>query len=383
MFPKVRIEWAAKIAHIRFRYVSPSGKIFRPNKSLGVVSSDAAELMRLTVQNNLRRLAGGELAISPNITGDEFYRILSGGTSGTNISTVKLAEVIDDYQKSAVLGSKADSTVIGENIHLRHLERLLKGSTAFVSISYRDLLGYVKERSKAVSGATIKKELITYAQLHKFAHLNAIVDSERPPKVPLPKDEDRPDFQTLNDAEKNGLWDCVFLDESELDELINVLPAQPSFVRPMIAFVALTGCRRGEMLRSLMEDVDFERAIITIRESKRKKKFRQSFRQVDLHPKLAKILTEWFAQSSGPQTIRKLTKAQSSKYFRESVAGTKFEHLKGFHTLRHSFISCCVRRGVSEQVIRGWCGHQTQEMMNRYTHLFRDHTKSEIMKLNF
>lgn len=43
-----------------------------------------------------------------------------------------------------------------------------------------------------------------------------------------------------------------------------------------------------------------------------------------------------------------------------------------FHTLRHSFISHLVMRGVPLPVIQSLTGHKTLEMLQRYTHLAPD-----------
>jgi integrase len=46
--------------------------------------------------------------------------------------------------------------------------------------------------------------------------------------------------------------------------------------------------------------------------------------------------------------------------------------LRGWHVLRHSFISNCAAKGVDQRLIDAWVGHTTEEMRKRYRHLIPD-----------
>ena len=46
--------------------------------------------------------------------------------------------------------------------------------------------------------------------------------------------------------------------------------------------------------------------------------------------------------------------------------------LKGYHVLRHSFISCLAAAGVDQRIIDDWTGHGTEEQRRRYRHLVPD-----------
>jgi integrase len=46
--------------------------------------------------------------------------------------------------------------------------------------------------------------------------------------------------------------------------------------------------------------------------------------------------------------------------------------LRGFHVLRHSFISCLAAAGVDQRIIDEWAGHSTDEQRRRYRHLVPD-----------
>jgi len=61
---------------------------------------------------------------------------------------------------------------------------------------------------------------------------------------------------------------------------------------------------------------------------------------------------------------------QASHYFEQTLAGSKWEKIKGWHVFRHLFISNCASRGIDQRMIDTWSGHQTDEMRKRLRHLF-------------
>ena len=65
-----------------------------------------------------------------------------------------------------------------------------------------------------------------------------------------------------------------------------------------------------------------------------------------------------------------VTRDECHDHFKRTLAGTKWEVLRGLHALRHSFISACASKGVDQRLIDEWVGHQTDEQRKRYRHLF-------------
>jgi integrase len=55
---------------------------------------------------------------------------------------------------------------------------------------------------------------------------------------------------------------------------------------------------------------------------------------------------------------------------RRTLAGSKWEVVRAWQVLRHSFISACASRGVEQRLIDEWAGHTTEEMRRRYRHLY-------------
>jgi len=164
----------------------------------------------------------------------------------------------------------------------------------------------------------------------------------------------------------------------ELSEFLDFFAdtAKNHFVYPMVSFVALTGCRRSEMVRSLLDDWGLENGRVTIREKKRDKTLTFTTREIDVHPRLANVMSAWFAVHPGGQyTIsqngRPVTVDQATDHFKRTVAGhKKWSKVRGFHTLRHSVASILASKGVDQRYIDRVLGHQTEATRKRYQHLF-------------
>jgi len=54
----------------------------------------------------------------------------------------------------------------------------------------------------------------------------------------------------------------------------------------------------------------------------------------------------------------------------EAKRRTKWSVLKGYHVLRHSFISALANKGIDQRIIDELVGHQTEAMRRRYRHLY-------------
>jgi len=150
-----------------------------------------------------------------------------------------------------------------------------------------------KWRKKPISGRTIHKELVTFRQIWQWARLRGhakgtcpIIDELGKRIVSVPKRAEKERFQTwqqitrrikresLNSNQAPHLWESLFLDEEQVADLLEHVrkhAAQP-FIYPMFAFAAYTGARRSEIIRSQVDDFDFEQRLVRIREKKRKKK---------------------------------------------------------------------------------------------------------------
>ena len=73
-----------------------------------------------------------------------------------------------------------------------------------------------------------------------------------------------------------------------------------------------------------------------------------------------------------------LTASEATHFFKETLAGSKWDKIRGFHTFRHSFASNLAAGNTDQRLIDEWMGHQTEEMRKRYRHLFPDQQRKAI-----
>ena len=63
------------------------------------------------------------------------------------------------------------------------------------------------------------------------------------------------------------------------------------------------------------------------------------------------------------------------------MPGSKWDTLRGYHVLRHSFISALASEGVDQRVIDEIVGHQSVEQQRRYRHLYPKIMKDAISRV--
>ena len=140
------------------------------------------------------------------------------------------------------------------------------------------------------------------------------------------------------------------------------------------------------MLRALVTDVDLGAGVVTVREKKRVKG-RRSTRTAPVSPRLEEVLRGWLAErpespylfcqprhvarsKTRRETPTAVTRDEAHDHFKRTVEGSKWEVLRGYHVLRHSFISALASSGVDQRVIDEVVGHQSEEQRKRYRHLY-------------
>jgi len=389
----------------RFRF---GGRQFY--RSLETTDEKTARGMLAVIEETIGLIKTGRLTIPTDVE-DVGEWIVSGGkvTAKPRAKEVHtLKEVVDAYFASTPAGAKEDNSMATERTHLNHFVEILKGTTPIGSIGVAELQTYVTKRSKQpgirgrnVQPDTIRKELVTFGTLRRFAKAMGWCDGDIDRKaIKLPKGSEKPPFQTwaeietivkrggLTDVEQRDLWDCLFLREKEALAFLTFAKKHGTapWFYPAMAIAAFTGARRSEILRSEVRDFDFSRGVVTLREKRRRDKS-ISFRRVDLHPKLQSIIKTWFAHHPGgkytvcvePNTPIKPETALET--FEKTVAGGKWKVLRGWHVFRHSFCSICAMKGLRESTISKWMGHETEAMKRRYRHLFPEVTREEMRQL--
>jgi integrase len=377
------------------------------SRSLRTKDHKEAEGCRKRVEANLSEVERGRLLLPADA--DLILFLLSDGDRQAKQSYKKpftLGELFRNYQ-GLPEGVKEANTRYTERIHIKSLLRHLGPERLFPSITCRLLQEYVDARSqeegirgRRISEATIRKEIGTLSSIwNRWALPKGFIDGPAPTKgLIYRKTRARVPFQTwqqidrqiarggVDDARQIELWESLFLTLQEIEELLVFAGenCRHHMVGVMFAFAGHTGARRSEMMRSQLEDFDFTTGMVTIREKKRDRSKDFTFRYVPMTAFLREVMLNWIAVHPGGQ-LTICDKANVSvdpnmahHHFRWLLDGSKWEKLRGWHVLRHSFCSNCALKGLDQRIIDAWMGHQTEEMRRRYRHLFPDQQREAI-----
>lgn len=293
------------------------------------------------------------------------------------IQPLTLADLFDSYFSSLPDGALEENSLYTARIHRNHLQEVLGKDFPIESLTRDDLQRYIKERAKkktrkgTVGPTTIRKELSTLGAVWSSADLGVFPGR----KLNFPKGHEKPPFQTWKEIEKQiaagaheELWESLFLSIPQINQALEFVKKTTPWpcMFPILAMAAYTGARRSELLRS--ERTDFTTDAVTIREKKRTKG-KYTTRTVPLAKPFRQIIHDWLADQDHQFTFGSITVDQSNHYFRMTLTD-KWSKIRGWHTFRHSFASNCAAAGVDQRMINAWMGHQTEEMMRRYQHLF-------------
>jgi len=160
-----------------------------------------------------------------------------------------------------------------------------------------------------------------------------------------------------------------FLSTDELGRLGEALASEPNiYVASAIRLLTLTGCRLGEILELHWTDVDLERRVLNLRDSKTREKV------VYLSPTAVRVLAGLPRIIDNPYVIAGSRKgrpagidhAWDALRARAGLAGVRI------HDLRHSYASVGAAGGYGLPVIGKLLGHTQASTTARYAHLDAD-----------
>lgn len=360
--------------------------------AVGRVDESEAEAVRARVDYVLMRLKQGlmELPAGTDVVAFVQHDGRPPATKADPPPDTSFRKFRDAYLEAFGHGAIESNSHDTVTIHLSHLADTLGEHFPLGELSAAHLQRHVDRRRKDVAGVTIKKEIDTFRSAWNWAGRMGHVRGEFPGKgLVFPKDREKLPFMTWAEVERriaaggdpDELWECLFLTMPEIDGLLEHVRTRkaPPWVYPMILFAAHTGARRSEMIRARAEDVDLAAGVVTVREKKRVRG-RLTTRRVPLSGSLAAALGEWLPGKThlfGPGQ-RPLSVQGAQKAFGRVLKDSRWSVLKGWHVLRHSFISSLASRGIDQRLIDEWVGHQTEAMRRRYRHLTPDVQKQAI-----
>lgn len=158
--------------------------------------------------------------------------------------------------------------------------------------------------------------------------------------------------------------------EEEVASLFSVI--QNLKHKSILMLIYSAGLRIGESIRLRKEDIHFDRRSIFIKGGKGKKD-----RYTILSDKMIVILRNYLAAYTPAywlfegQDGGQYSKSSIQKVFRRAVSKAKVNPYSTVHTLRHSFATHLLERGMDLRYIQELLGHSSSETTQIYTHITR------------
>jgi len=150
---------------------------------------------------------------------------------------------------------------------------------------------------------------------------------------------------------------------------------------PLTLLAISTGARRGELMGLRWRDIDLERGIAVLHETKN-----QERRQLMLAGSALEELRHYHQRCDDSEDQLIFAGARGKPRFpwpawREALAAAEIEDFR-FHDLRHTAASYLAMSGATLAEIAEVLGHKTLAMVKRYAHLTQSHTHSVVARMN-
>ena len=258
---------------------------------------------------------------------------------------------------------KAASSLIAEESLFKKWIEPFCGQTPLVKISAADLerlKAKMMEENRAPS--TIKYAFAVISQVWTMAKRDGFTSGDSPTRlVSLPRRDNRRER---------------FLTPKEAKRMLSRLKKQLPQAHDMCLLALYCGLRFGEIAGLDWQSVNFTEGTLSIRDPKAKRN-----RVAFMTPKVTEMLRERQAEAGlNPGGLlfpsRKGERIASASHaltrvmdemFNEGVEDTRQRVC--FHTLRHTFASWLVQRGVDLYKVKELMGHEDIKMTMRYAHL--------------
>ena len=179
----------------------------------------------------------------------------------------------------------------------------------------------------------------------------------------------------------------VFISESELEIILNYVV--PENLKDVYKFLFFTGLRAGELINLKWNNVNLNENILQIGDENFQTKSKEirfipipepvKNILINLFPNILKTKNNYvFKKSNGfPYSVNYL-----SKQFKKAVKQTNLDEKIHLHSLRHSFASNLVQKGVPLATIKELLGHSSISVTEIYAHVNFDTLRKAIDKVN-
>jgi integrase len=272
--------------------------------------------------------------------------------AGTFVSTeadrTTLNEALERYLREVVPMKK------GKKREADRVKAWIKDPLALRFMSHlrgADFAGYWdKRRAEGKAENTIRLELALISALYQRASRERKMEGLRNPikNVELPAGSNERNRRLKGDEE---------------ERLLTAVKALGPYHAPLAELAIETAMRQGELLSLTVADVDLEKRIARLKDTKNNEP-----REVPLSARAVDIIKSLPRPLAATAPLFPLSQDDVIRTFKQACTDVGIENLK-FHDLRHEAVSRLFERGLSLPEVAAISGHKTWSHLKRYTQL--------------
>ena len=231
--------------------------------------------------------------------------------------------------------------------------------------SIEDFIGY---RVKKVSAYAGRKDLINIKAMFNRALDNNFLNSNPANKI-----------KRIKTPEKLP----VFFNKEDFEKLISTIESED--LKDLVILAVNTGLRQGEIINLEFSQIDFINRVITLDNQTHITKSKK-VRSVPLNEITFQILTKRVRKNGSPYVFslngNKINQDFLIRRFKKYELEAELNSKLKFHSLRHTFASWLVQRGVSIYEVSKLIGHSDIKVTEIYSHLRAEDLRESVEKLN-
>lgn len=321
-------------------YLAYAAHLNRPAKSLRTDNSKIAEAIRAKQENDL--LLGQ-------------YGIKQGP-----VKSISWSQFVLLFLRHKQAGNIKPGTVRTYTLAFNAFGRFLAKDVRISKITPKQIEDFIiYRREKGVKEKSIRNDIMTVSTAFRWAvkegyeRENPCAEVEKPKGVKRP-----PDYLKENEY--------LLLQKG----IVN------AFLRNIIDFYILTGCRRGEGIAIKMDDIDLKNRILHIGQPKQ-----SNYRTIPISDELKEVIKRLQKQAGTGERLIPLTGPAIYNRFKRAVAKTTLKRNVRIHSLRHTFGTWLGSKGAAPRNLQDLMGHSSMATTAIYTHPMSDPIRRDLNKL--
>jgi integrase len=296
----------------------------------------------------------------------EAYENRYGGSSGDEILSEFVEKIYLPWSRATKRSCRDDE------LHTKVICEFFAGKT-FNQISPLLVEKFKKQRRESVTRydrerrpASVNRELATLSRIFSLAIENCIVETNPCRKVKkLRENNERKRYLTVEEERR----------------LMAALTGRRAHLRPLIVLAINTGMRRGELLSLEWRNVDFQRGVIHVTNTKTGRD-----RDVPMNSEVRRILLELQRQAEDEAFVFRSRKTglnltDVKHGFNGACTDAGIDDFR-FHDLRHTAGTRLADAGADAFTIAEILGHATLQMTKRYTHATDERKRRAVEALS-